>query len=65
MPLLSIQGLTVAANGLHLVDGVDLDVEGGKISALVGESGSGKSLTALAVIGLLSNNLELIEGDKS
>ena len=34
----------------------------GKISALVGESGSGKSLTALAVIGLLSNNLELIQG---
>ena len=62
MPLLSIQGLTVAANGLQLVDGVDLDVEGGKISALVGESGSGKSLTALAVIGLLSNNLELIKG---
>ena len=62
MPLLSIQGLTVAANGLQLVDGVDLDVEGGKISALVGESGSGKSLTALAVIGLLSNNLELTKG---
>tara|TARA_Y200000002_G_scaffold368825_1_gene362311 strand:+ start:586 stop:1527 length:942 start_codon:yes stop_codon:yes gene_type:complete len=62
MPLLSIQGLTVASNGLHLVDGVDLDVKGGKISALVGESGSGKSLTALAVIGLLSNNLELIQG---
>ena len=62
MPLLSIKGLTVAAKGLHLVDGVDLDVEGGKISALVGESGSGKSLTALAAIGLLSNNLELIKG---
>ena len=45
-----------------MVDGVDLDVKGGKISALVGESGSGKSLTALAVIGLLSNNLELIQG---
>ena len=62
MPLLSIKGLTVAANGVHLVDGVDLDVEGGKISALVGESGSGKSLTALAAIGLLSSNLELIKG---
>jgi len=62
MPLLSIKGLTVAANGLDLVDGVDLDVEDGKISALVGESGSGKSLTALATIGLLSNNLELIKG---
>ena len=62
MSLLSIKGLTVAANGLHLVDGVDLDVEDGKISALVGESGSGKSLTALAAIRLLSNNLELIQG---
>ena len=62
MPLLSIKGLIVAANGLHLIDGVDLDVEGGKISALVGESGSGKSLTALAAIGLLSDNLELVKG---
>ena len=62
MPLLSIKGLIVAANGLHLIDGVDLDVEAGKISALVGESGSGKSLTALATIGLLRNNLELIKG---
>ena len=62
MPLLSIKGLIVAANGLHLIDGVDLDVEDGKISALVGESGSGKSLTALAAIGLLSDNLELIKG---
>ena len=62
MPLLSIKGLIVAANGLRLIDGVDLDVEGGKISALVGESGSGKSLTALAAIGLLSDNLELIKG---
>ena len=52
----------MAANGLHLIDGVDLDVEGGRISALVGESGSGKSLTALAAIGLLSDNLELIKG---
>ena len=49
MPLLSIKGLIVAANGVHLIMGW-LDVEGGKISALVGESGSGKSLQHLPLL---------------
>lgn len=62
MNLLSVQDLAVSAGSLSLVDGVTLDVGPGEIVALVGESGSGKSLTALAVMGLLGEDLSLEHG---
>jgi peptide/nickel transport system ATP-binding protein len=43
------------------VDGIDLDVERGRIVALTGESGSGKSTTLLALAGLLPETAE-VEG---
>ncbi|MFF2847732.1 dipeptide ABC transporter ATP-binding protein [Streptomyces sp. NPDC058001] len=56
-PLLRVSGLRVAyhtATGTHVaVDGLDLEVAAGQITAVVGESGSGKSSTAHAVVGLL------------
>jgi peptide/nickel transport system ATP-binding protein len=55
--LLRIDGLRVSyrtAAGTNVaVDGLDLEVEAGQITAVVGESGSGKSTTAHAIIGLL------------
>lgn len=62
MSLLSVHDLAVTAGPISLVDGVTLDVNPGEIVALVGESGSGKSLTALAVMGLLSEGLSLERG---
>ncbi len=47
-------GFAAGAASTRPVDGVDLDVAAGRVTCLVGESGSGKSLTALAIMRLLS-----------
>ena len=43
-----------SAGVVRAVDGVSYDVEEGEIVALVGESGCGKSVSALAIMRLLS-----------
>jgi peptide/nickel transport system ATP-binding protein len=58
-PLLAIENLKVVFHGerdrtTHAVDTVDLTVDRGITLGIVGESGCGKSVTALAVMGLLS-----------
>lgn len=50
---LRLEGLRLSAQGRTLLDGVDLELVGGRIDALVGASGCGKSLTARALLGLL------------
>ncbi len=56
-PLLRVRDLQIeigrGANAVTAVDGVDFEIEAGRVLALVGESGSGKSLTALALLRLL------------
>jgi peptide/nickel transport system ATP-binding protein len=64
--LLQIQHLTIAPQQQPerlLVKDVNLVVEAGKTTCVVGESGSGKSLTALSIMGLLSTQLQLLQGD--
>jgi peptide/nickel transport system ATP-binding protein len=46
-----ITGLRVEVGGRAIVDGVNLQVVPGKITALVGASGSGKTTTGLALLG--------------
>lgn len=64
--LLTIDHLTVVPNHAPdrlLVNNVNLVVEAGKTTCVVGESGSGKSLTALAIMGLLSKQLQIQHGN--
>ncbi|WP_425955838.1 dipeptide ABC transporter ATP-binding protein [Xylanimonas sp. McL0601] len=54
---LRITDLAVRTGHRTLLEGVALTVGTGERVGLIGESGSGKSLTALAVLGLLPDNL--------
>ncbi|MDO4909291.1 MAG: ABC transporter ATP-binding protein [Corynebacterium sp.] len=58
-PTLEIRDLTITKGEQVLVDGISLDIAPGKKLGLIGESGAGKSLTALAIMGLLPQNLSL------
>src|SRR5699024_10599227 len=56
--LLTVESRTVRApNGKVLVEDVSFTIEPGQILGVVGESGSGKSTTAMAVAGLLPDEL--------
>jgi peptide/nickel transport system ATP-binding protein len=51
------------AGDVKALDGVELSVKKGELLGLVGESGCGKTVTALAIVGLLPPNAEIISGE--
>ena len=53
MSLFSLKNLSVQIGGTPVLQGINLDMAQGQITAITGESGSGKSMTALAIMGLL------------
>jgi oligopeptide/dipeptide ABC transporter ATP-binding protein len=57
MTVLEVDGLHVGTADLRLVSDVSFTLSAGERVGLIGESGSGKSLTALAMMGLLSDGL--------
>jgi peptide/nickel transport system ATP-binding protein len=64
-PLLQLEHVSISPKKTPtrlLVNDVSFVIEVGKTTCVVGESGSGKSLTALAVMGLLSKQLQLNTG---
>ena len=62
-PLLKVRDLAIQyGKGVSLMKQVGFSVQRGETVGLVGESGCGKSLTALAVMGLMAQNLHISEG---
>jgi oligopeptide transport system ATP-binding protein len=65
-PLLSVEDLRVefwtARGTVHAVNGVSLAVDRGETLGIVGESGCGKSVTALAIMGILSRAGRVVGG---
>ena len=66
-PLLSVRDLRVTfqrsgEEPFTAVDGVSFDVRPGQTVGLVGESGCGKSVTSLAIMGLLPERGNAVEG---
>ena len=62
---LHVENLTIVAKrspSKLLVNGLQFDVEAGRTTCVVGESGSGKSLSALAIMGLLGEELVQTSG---
>jgi peptide/nickel transport system ATP-binding protein len=59
LPVLHIDNLTIDFASQKVVKYISLDIAPGEILAIVGESGSGKSVTALAVMQLLSKQAKV------
>ncbi|QIE43259.1 ABC transporter ATP-binding protein (plasmid) [Rhodobacteraceae bacterium SC52] len=65
-PLLSVRDLTVTVKDRGiirpLVANLSFELAAGETLAIAGESGSGKSITSLAIMGLLPNNVSVTSG---
>jgi peptide/nickel transport system ATP-binding protein/oligopeptide transport system ATP-binding protein len=65
--LLEVRGLKVqfaSEDGtVHAVDGIDFELDRGKVLGIVGESGSGKSVTAMTLLGLTRGVNARFEGE--
>lgn len=65
MELIKIRNLNVSFKNkkdiIHIIRGVDIDLNPGQIIGLVGESGSGKSVTAKSILGLNDGSINTVD----
>ncbi len=63
MTLATVRGLSACApDGTTVLEGVDLELRPGTVTAVVGESGAGKTTLALALLGHLGPGLRVTGG---
>lgn len=60
--MVTIEDLSVNFGSTEAVRHVNLEIQGGEILGVVGESGSGKSVTALTLMGLVSEEATVTSG---
>lgn len=60
--VIKVENLSVAFDGTEVVKNVNLELRDGEILGVVGESGSGKSVTALTLMGLVSDAARVTSG---
>ena len=60
--MIKIENLSVAFGQTEVVKNVSLELRDGEILGVVGESGSGKSVTALTLMGLVSDSARMTSG---
>lgn len=60
--MIKVENLSVAFEGAEVVKNVTIEIADGEIVGVVGESGSGKSVTALTLMGLVSEQAVITSG---
>jgi len=60
--MIKIENLSVAFEGTEVVQNLNLELVDGEIVGVVGESGSGKSVSALTLMGLVSDEAVITSG---
>ena len=63
--MIRLENLSVAFGDTEVVKHVNLELWDGEILGIVGESGSGKSVTALTLMGLVSDTAHVTTDRKS
>lgn len=64
-PKLAVHGVSITKGGVHILDGIELEVAPGSFVALIGASGAGKSTLLQVLAGLEVPDAGLVEKDGS